>query len=206
MQERVMMIRERERFPYWWCIAASAALAVALTPWVPMTPFSGVIPLWQRWIGAPITGGILGAKQSDGFLTLFVPFLGSLTLTLPMLALRLYRGEKVRRADVAARIIPVLLFLLAALNVASDLVYTDAENVGWEIGRVALTVGIGAAFVTYGVGLRRTVSCNLLARTMIHAFIVAGACLVSFVLLPVGGTALIVAYCLLTVVLSRRSL
>lgn len=199
------MIRERERFPYWWCIAASAALAVALTPWMPMTPFRGVIPLWQRWIGAPITGGILDVEQFDGFLTLFVPFLGSLTLSLPVLALRLYFGEKARLANAAARTIPPLLFLLAGLNVASGLVSTDAENIGWEIGRVMLTVAIGAAFVAYGVGLRRTGSRNLLTRTMMHAFIGAGGCLASFVLLPVGGLALIVAYCLPTVALARRS-
>lgn len=199
-----MMMRERERFPYWWCVAASAALAVALTPWVPMTPFSGVIPLWQRWIGVPITGGICVVEQFDGFLTLFVPFLGSLTLSLPLLALRLYLGEKTRLADAAAKTIPLLLLLLAGLNVASDVVSTSAENIGWEIGRVVLTVGIGAAFVAYGVGLRRTGSRNLLTRTMIRAFIGAGVCLSSFVLLPVGGVALIVAYCLLTVVLARR--
>ena len=198
------MIRERGRFPYWWCVASSAVLAVALTPWVPMTPFSGVIPLWQRWIGAPITGGICVVEQFDGFLILFVPFLGSLTLSLPLLALRLYLGEKTRLADAAAKTIPLLLLLLAGLNVASDVVSTSAENIGWEIGRVVLTVGIGAAFVAYGVGLRRTGSRNLLTRTMIRAFIGAGVCLSSFVLLPVGGVALIVAYCLLTVVLARR--
>ncbi len=69
---------------------------------------------------------------------------------------------------------------------------------------MVLTVGIGAAFVAYGVGLRRTGSRNLLTRTMIRMFIVAGGCLASFVLLPVGGVALIVAYCLLTVALARR--
>lgn len=199
-----MRIHERERAPYWWWVAVSAVLAVALTPWVPMTPFSGVLPIWQQWIGDRILGGILVFAQFDGFLTVFLPFSGAFALFLPLLALRLYVAEGARLVGAAAKGVALVLFLLAGLNVASELVPAGTGNIEWEIGRVALTVAIGAAFITYGIALRRTGSRSLLTQTMTTVFIGAGGCLASFVLLPVGGLGLIVAYALLAIVLLQR--
>jgi len=76
----------RERYPYEWYYAVSAAVALAISPWAPSIPFSELFATWSRWIGEPLLGWSLVAPYDEA-LAAFLPLFGAAILGYPLLTL-----------------------------------------------------------------------------------------------------------------------
>jgi predicted membrane protein len=74
----------------------------------------------------------------------------------------------------------------------------------WEFGQIAVSCGIGILLAIFGIQLRKERVLSSQIRTIGVTFIIAGVCIASFVLLPVGLLVLFVAYIMLAIVLAQR--
>jgi len=194
------VIRRRERFPYEWCVAVSGAALLVISPWVPSTPFSSLLTVWSRWI-ADFLPGFLFVGTHDGFVSAFLPFLGALTLIYPILAFCDQVIEAPKSFVWIARTTAVLMFLLSGMAITNA---TLPMGTPWKLGQIALACGIGILLAMFGVRLRRERVFSSQIRTIGATFVIAGVCIASFVLLPVGLLVLSVTYIMLTIVLAQR--
>ena len=194
------MIRRRERFPYEWCIAVSGAVLLAISPWGPSTPFSSVLTVWLRWI-ADLLPGFLFVGAYDGFVSTFLPLIGAATLIYPILAFCGQVLEAPRTLVWIARATGALMFLLSGMAIADA---TLPMGTPWKLGQIAVACGIGILLAMFGVRLRSARVLSSQIRMIGITFLIAGVCIASFVLLPVGFLALFVAYIMLAIVLAQR--
>ena len=194
------MIRRRERFPYEWCVAVSGAVLLVISPWGPSTPFSSLLTVWLRWI-ADLLPGFLFVGTYDGFVSTFLPFIGAATLIYPILAFCDQVLEAPRSLVWIARTTAVLMFLLSGMAIADA---TFAMSTPWKFGQIAVACGIGILLAMFGVRLRSARVLSSQIRMIGITFLIAGVCIASFVLLPVGFLALFVAYIMLAIVLAQR--
>ena len=194
------MIRLRERFPYEWCVAVSGALLLVISPWGPSTPFSSLLTVWLRWI-ADLLPGFLFVGTYDGFVSVFLPFIGAATLIYPILAFCDQVLEAPRSLVWIARTTAVLMFLLSGMAIVDA---TLAMGTPWKLGQIAMACGIGVLLLTFGIQVRRESVLSSQIRMIGVTFVIAGVCIASFVLLPVGLLALFVAYIMLAIVLVQR--
>ena len=194
------MIRRRERFPYEWCVAVSGAVLLVISPWGPSTPFSSLLTVWLRWI-ADLLPGFLFVGTYDGFVSTFLPFIGAATLIYPILAFCDQVLEAPRSLVRIARATGALMFLLSGMAIVDATLSTGTP---WKLGQIAVVCGIGVLLAMFGVRLRRERVLSSQIRAIGATFFIAGVCIASFVLLPVGLLALFVAYIMLAIVLAQR--
>ncbi len=194
------MIRRRERFPYEWCIAVSGAVLLVISPWGPSTPFSSLLTVWSQWI-ADLLPGFLFVGAYDGFVSAFLPFIGAATLIYPILAFCDQVLEAPRSFVLVARATAALMFLLSGMAIVDA---TLTMGTPWELGQIAVACGIGVLLAVFGIRLRRVTVLSSQVRTIGATFLIAGACIASFVLLPVGLLVLSVTYIMLAIVLAQR--
>ena len=192
------MIRRRERFPYEWQIALSGALLVSMSTVLPSTPFSGLLTLWSQWIGEPLAGWHL-ASAFGGLV--FRPPITALALAYPLLVLSDQVLGRPWRFSFVARIASVLLLLLSGMAIA-DAVLTVGMSL--KIGQIVISCGVGILFVVLGIGLHGVGARTFRIRMIGISLVVAGACIASFVFLPVGLIALLVTYVGLAISLAQR--
>ncbi|TFH07361.1 MAG: hypothetical protein E4H08_09615 [Candidatus Atribacteria bacterium] len=190
----------RGRYPYEWCFAVGGAVALAISPWVPSIPFSGLLETWLRWIGEPLLRWSLVAP-TNGFLALFLPIFAAV-LGFPLLAFCSLTLVNASRSLVwIVRTTVALMFLLAGMGTVAALIDLGA----WFVfSQIAAGCSIGVLFLAFGVQLhiRRPVSSRI--RSLAIILMGAGACMATFVLLPVGLLALCFAYLLLAITLASR--
>ena len=194
------MIRRRERFPYEWCVAVSGAVLLVISPWVPSTPFSSLLTVWAHWI-ADLLPGLVFASKNEGFVSVFLPFIGALALIYPILAFCDQVLEAPKPLVRIARAIAVLMLLLSGMAIVDAALTTGTP---WKLGEIAVACGIGVLLAMFGVQLRRKLVLSSRIRAIGATFFIAGVCIASFVLLPVGLLALFAAYIMLAIVLAQR--
>jgi len=194
------MIRRRERFPYEWCVAVSGAVLLVISPWVSSTPFSSLLTVWLRWI-ADLLPGFLFVGTHDEFVSTFLPFIGAATLIYPILAFCDQVLEAPKFLVRIARATGALMFLLSGMAIADA---TLPMGTQWKLGQIVVACGIGILLAVFGVRLRRECVLSSRIRTIGATFVIAGVCIASFVLLPVGLLVLSVTYIMLTIVLAQR--
>jgi len=194
------VIRRRERFPYEWCVAVSGAVLLVISPWVPSTPFSSLLAVWLRWI-ADLLPGLVFASKNEGFVSVFLPFIGALALIYPILAFCEQVLETPKSLVWIARATAVLMFLLSGMAIVDATLPTGTP---WKLGQIAVACGIGVLLAMFGIRLRRDYVLSFRIRTLGATFLIAGVCIASFVLLPVGLLALFVAYIMLAIMLAQR--
>ncbi len=194
------MIRQRERFPYEWCIAISAAVLLVISPWGPSTPFSSLLTVWLRWI-VDLLGGRVFASKYDGFVAAFLPLIGAVVLIYPILTFCRQVLEALKSLVWIARATAVLMFLLSGMAIVDA---TVVMGTPWEFGQIAVSCGIGILLAIFGIRLRKERVLSSQIRTIGVTFIIAGVCIASFVLLPVGLLVLFVTYIMLAIVLAQR--
>lgn len=194
------MIRRRERFPYEWCVAVSGALLLVISPWAPSTPFSSLLTVWSRWIAEPFLGYHLVGTY-DGFVSAFLPFIGAATLIYPILAFCDQVIEAPKSLVWIARAAAGLMLLLSGMAIVDA---TLAMGTPWRLGQIAVACGIGILLAIFGVRLRRERVLSSRIRAIGIMFLIAGVCIASFVLLPVGLLTLFVTYIMLAIVLAQR--
>ncbi len=194
------MIRRRERFPYEWCVAVSGAVLLVISPWVSSTPFSSLLTVWLRWIG-DLLPGFLFVGMHDGFVSTFLPFIGAATLIYPILAFCDQVLEAPRSLVRIARATGALMFLLSGMAIVE---VTLAMGTQWKLGQIVVACGIGILLAMFGIRLRREYVLSSRIRTIGATFVIAGVCIASFVLLPVGLLVLFITYIMLAIVLAQR--
>ncbi|MEA3239470.1 MAG: hypothetical protein U9Q94_06800 [Candidatus Bipolaricaulota bacterium] len=194
------MIRRRERYPYEWCVAVSGALLLVISPWAPSTPFSSLLTVWSRWI-ADLLPGFLFVGTYDRFLPAFLPFIGAATLIYPILAFCEQVLETPKSLVWIARATAVPMFLLSGMAIVDA---TLATGTPWKFGQIAVSCGIGVLLAMFGIRLRRDRVLSSRIRTLGTTLFIAGVCIASFVLLPIGLLVLFVAYIMLAIVLAQR--
>lgn len=197
------MIRERQGPPREWWIAVSCVMALSMIPWVPLAPLFGVTAEWVRWFAGSFFGGTLTFARAphDPSIVVFLPLLGAVGLSRPLLVLAGRLHPKRRKVTRAAWALACLLVLLAAVEVADALL---GGNAPWNGARIGLTCAIGVSLLVLGIGLRDTVSPEGRAMHELGPVLcISGGCIASFVLLPVGLLGWIAACALLVVVLFR---
>jgi len=194
------VIRRRERFPYEWCVAVAGAVLLVISPWVPSTPFSSLLTVWLRWIAA-LLPGFLFVGTYDGFVSAFLPFIGAATLIYPILAFCDQVLEAPKSFVRIARTTGALMFLLSGMAIVDAALATGTP---WRLGQIAVACGIGILLAIFGIRLRRERVLSSQIRTICVTFIIAGVCIASFVLLPVGLFVLSVAYIMLAIELAQR--
>ena len=194
------MIRRRERFPYEWCIAISGAILLVISPWGPSIPFSSLLTVWSRWIAEPLLGWHLVGTY-NGFVSAFLPFIGAATLIYPILAFCDQVLEAPKSFVWIARATAVLMFLLSGMAIIDA---TLAMGTPWKFGQIAVACGIGILLAMFGIRLRRERVLSSQIRTIGITFLIAGICIASFILLPVGLLALFITYIMLAIVLAQR--
>jgi predicted membrane protein len=109
--------------------------------------------------------------------------------------------EAPRSFVLIARTIAVLMLLLSGMAIVDA---TIAMGTPWELGQIAVACGIGILLAIFGIRLRRERGLSSQIRTIGVMLFIAGVCIASFVLLPVGLLALFVAYIMLAIVLAQR--
>ena len=134
------MFRSRGAFPYEWCIALSGAVAVALTPWLPLAPFSGVAMRWMRWFGDALFDGRLALSAHEPSPVALLPVIGAVALALPLLYVVTQAHRRFKTAMGFAWASAALLVALAGLEIAGSLL---ASTPWLGVGRIALTCAIG---------------------------------------------------------------
>ena len=194
------MIHRREHFPYEWCIAVSGALLLVISPWAPSIPFSSLLTAWSRWIAEPLLGWHLVGTY-DGFVATFLPFIGAVALIYPILAFCDQVLEAPKSFVWIARAIAVFMLLLSGMAIVDA---TLAMGTPWKLGQIAVACGIGILLAMFGVRLRRARVLSSHIRTIGVTLFIAGVCIASFVLLPVGLLVLSVTYIVLAIVLAQR--
>ena len=194
------MIRRRERFPYEWCVAVAGAVLLVISPWGPSTPFSSLLTVWLRWI-ADLLPGFLFVGTYDGFVSVFLPFIGAATLIYPILAFCNQVLEAPKSLVWIARTAAVLMFLLSGMAIVDA---TLPMGTPWKFGQIAVACGIGILLAMFGIRLRGERVLSSQIRTLGATFVIAGVCIASFVLLPVGLLVLSVAYIMLAIELAQR--
>ena len=194
------MIRRREGFPYEWCIAVSGALLLVISPWGPSIPFSSLLTVWSRWI-ASLLPGFLFVGTHDGFVAAFLPLFGALALIYPILTFCRQVLEAPKSLLWIARATAVLMFLLSGMAIVDA---TVVMGTPWEFGQIAVSCGIGILLAIFGIQLRKERVLSSQIRTIGTSFLIAGVCIASFILLPVGLFVLFVTYMLLAIVLAQR--
>jgi len=194
------VIRRRERFPYEWCIAVSGALLLVISPWGPSIPFSSLLTVWSRWI-AGLLPGFLFVGTYDGFVSAFLPFIGAATLIYPIFTFCDQVLEASRSFVLVARTTAVLMFLLSGMAIVDAALATGTP---WKLGQIAVACGIGILLAIFGIRLRREYVLSPQIRTIGATFLIAGVCIASFALLPIGLLVLSVTYIMLAIVLAQR--
>jgi len=194
------VIRRRERFPYEWCIAVSGAVLLVISPWGPSIPFSSLLTVWSRWIAEPLLGCRLVGTY-DGFVAAFLPFIGAATLIYPIFAFCDQVLETRKSFVWIARTTAVLMLLLSGMAIVDA---TLAMDTPWKLGQIAVACGIGILLTIFGFRLHRRYVLSSQIRTIGVTFLIAGVCIASFILLPVGLLALFVAYIMLAIILAQR--
>jgi hypothetical protein len=194
------VIRPRERFPYEWCIAVSGAVLLVISPWGPSIPFSSLLIVWSRWVAEPLLGWHLVGTY-DGFVSTFLPFIGAVALIYPILAFCDQVLETPKSLAWIARATAVLMFLLSGMAIVDA---TLAIGTPWKLGQIAVACGIGILLAMFGIRLRRERVLLSQIRTIGVTFLIAGVCIASFVLLPVGLLVLFITYIVLAIVLAQR--
>lgn len=194
------MIQQRNRFPYEWCVAISAAVLIAILPWAPSIPFSSVLAAWLRWITNPLPG-LHFVGTYDGFVAAFLPFFGALSLSHPLLAFCDQVLERPRYFVPVARTIAALMIILSGMAIADQ---TLTLGTSWEFAQIGVSCGIGVLLVMFAIRLHRNYVLPPAIRMLSVTLLIAGACIASFVLLPAGLLALFVAYIALAIALARR--
>jgi peptidoglycan/LPS O-acetylase OafA/YrhL len=137
----------------------------------------------------------------DGFVSAFLPFLGALTLIYPILAFCDQVLEAPRSLVWIARATAALMLLLSGMAIVDA---TFATGTPWKLGQTAVACGIGILLAIFGVRLHRARVLSSQIRTIGVTLFIAGVCIASFVLLPVGLLALFVTYIVLAIVLAQR--
>jgi len=190
----------RERYPYEWCIAVSGAVMLAISPWAPSIPFSGAFAAWSRWIGEPLLGWSLVALYDEA-LAAFLPLLGAAILGYPLLTLCSRVLDASKSLVWVARTAVALMFILAGMT-AVDAV-TDLGS--WHVfSQIAGGCAIGVLLLTFGVQIVMRHPLSSRIRLLAIMLVVAGTCIATFVLLPIGLLMSCVAYILLAVILASR--
>jgi hypothetical protein len=175
-------------------------VALAISPWGPSIPFSSLLTVWSRWIAEPLLGFQLVGTY-DGFVSAFLPFFGALALIYPILAFCDQVLETPKSFVWIARTTAVLMFLLSGMAIVDA---TLAMDTPWKLGQIAVACGIGIFLAMFGIRLRRERVLSSQIRTIGVTFLIAGICIASFVLLPVGLLVLSVTYIVLAIVLAQR--
>jgi len=190
----------RERFAYEWCVAVSAVIALAISPWAPSIPFSELFATWSSWIGDPLLGWSLVAPYDEA-LAAFLPLLGAAVLGYPLLTLCSRILDASKSLVWVARVAVALMFILAGVT-AVDAV-TDLGT--WYVfSQIAGGCAIGVLLLTFGVQLAKRYPLSSRIRSLAIMLVVAGTCTATFVLLPAGLLALCVTYILLVIILASR--
>ena len=190
----------RERYPYEWCIAVSAAVALAISPWAPSIPFSELFATWSRWIGEPLLGWSLVAPYDEA-LAVFLPLFGAAILAYPLLILCSRVLDASKSLVWVARTAVALMSILAGMTAVDAI--TDLGT--WYVfSQIAGGCAIGALLLTFGVQLAMRYPLPSRIRSLAIILVAAGTCIATFVLLPVGLLVLCVAYIVLTIILASR--
>jgi hypothetical protein len=137
----------------------------------------------------------------DGFVSAFLPFLGALTLIYPILVFCDQVLETRKSFILIARATAALMFLLSGMAIVDAML---AMPTPWKLGQIAVACGIGILVAIFGIRLRRECVFSSKIRTISVTLFIAGVCIASFVLLPVGLLALFVTYIVLAIVLTQR--
>jgi hypothetical protein len=137
----------------------------------------------------------------DGFVSAFLPFFGALALIYPILAFCDQVLETPKSFVWIARTTAVLMFLLSGMAIVDA---TLAMGTPWKLGQIAVACGIGILLAMFGIRLRREYVLSSRIRTIGTTCFIAGVCIASFVLLPVGLLVLSVTYIVLAIVLAQR--
>ena len=190
----------RGRYPYEWYFAVSAAVALAISPWAPSIPFSGAFAAWSSWIGEPLLGWSLVAPYDEA-LAAFLPLFGAAVLGYPLLTLCSCVLDASKSLVWVARTAVALMFILAGVT-AVDAV-TDLGT-WYTFSQIAGGCAIGVLLLTFGVQLAMRYPLSSRIRSLAIILVAAGACIATFVLLPVGLLVLCVAYVLLVIILASR--
>ena len=190
----------RDRFSYEWCIAVSAVIALAISPWVPIIPFSRLWSAWAQWIGEPLLGWPLVAPF-DGFIATFVPIISAAILGFPLLVFCSLTLHASRPLVWIARTAVALMFLLSGMTTVDGIVDLGTWFV---LGQITVGCGVGILFLMLGFQLYRKRPLSSRIRLLAIFLAAAGACMATFVLLPVGLVLLWAAYILLVPILASR--
>jgi hypothetical protein len=159
-----------------------------------------LLTVWSRWIAEPLLGWHLVGTY-DGFVSTFLPFFGALALIYPILAFCDQVLEAPRSFVLVARATAVLMFLLSGMAIVDA---TLPVGTPWKLGQIAVACGIGILLAIFGVRLRRERVLSSQIRAIGATFLIAGVCITSFVLLPVGLLVLFITYIVLAIVLAQR--
>ena len=189
----------RERIPYEWCIAVSAAVMLAISPWVSGTPFSRLLSVWSHRIGESLLGRSPVAP-TNGFLALFLPLYAAV-LGFPLLVFCSHIIDAPRSIVRVVRTAVALMFLLAGMGTVDAIIDLGSWFV-W--GQIAVGCVIGILFLIFGLQLHRRHPLSLRIRLLSSTLVTAGTCMATVVLLPSGLLALCVTYILLAIILASR--
>jgi hypothetical protein len=137
----------------------------------------------------------------DGFVSAFLPLIGAATLIYPIFAFCDQVLETPKSFVWIARTTTVLMFLLSGMAIVDA---TLAMPTPWKLGQIAVACGIGILLAIFGIRLHRRYILSSQIRTIGVTLFIAGVCIASFVLLPVGLLVLSVTYIVLAIVLAQR--
>jgi hypothetical protein len=137
----------------------------------------------------------------DGFVSAFLPLIGAATLIYPIFAFCDQVIEAPKSLVWIARATAVLMFLLSGMAIVDATLPTGTP---WKLGQIAVACGIGVLLAIFGVRLRREYVLSSRIRTIGVTLFIAGVCIASFVLLPVGLLVLFITYIMLAIVLAQR--
>jgi hypothetical protein len=189
----------RERVPYEWCVAVSAAGLLAISPWVSSIPFSRLLGVWSYRIGESLLGRSLVAP-ANGFVAMFLLIYAGV-LSLPLLVFCSHILDAPQSIVRVVRTAVALMFLLAGMGTVDAIIDLGS----WFVfGQIAVGCTIGILFLIFGVQLCTRHPLSLRIRLLSITLVIAGACMATFVLLPAGLLALCVTYILLVIILASR--
>jgi hypothetical protein len=194
------MTQWRERVPYEWCVAVSAVIALAISPWVPSIPFSRLLSAWVSWIGEPFLGWPLVAFF-DGLVATGFPIISAAILGFPLLFFCSLTLHASRPLTWIARTAVASMFLLAGMATVDAVVDVGSWFV-WS--QIAVGCAIGVLFLIFGFQLRKRHALSSRIRVLAIILTAAGACMATFILLPVALVLLCASYVLLVPILASR--
>lgn len=190
----------RECYPYAWCFALSGAGMLAISPWVPGTPFSRLLSAWVSWIGEPLLGWPL-ATSFDGLVATGLPIISAAVLGFPLLVFCSLTLHASRPLVWIARTAVASMFLLTGMATVDAFV-----DIGSWFAFTQTAVGclIGVLFLVFGFRLHGKHPLSSRIRLLAIILVAAGACIATFVLLPVGLVLLCASYIVLVPILASR--